>query len=304
MLQIGYNQNKREKGVAMRIGLFANPDKDPDYAVTRQTAAFIRQAGSTAIIGKNDQSESLLAAVPDATIGSYADCDCIMSLGGDGTFLSAVHLPYNNGIPIIGVNLGSVGFLPEIQPAELPRAITQLMSGQFTLEERMMLYASCNHPDGQLMETGHALNDAVVSRGGHSRIVNLELSINHDRVGRIPGDGLIVSTPTGSTAYSLSSGGPILHPELMLILITPICPHTLHNRSYLASAESRIRITVCDYPYQAVLAIDGRKEINLDSGSFVEIERSERNLKMIRLGPDHFYATLPQKIHARGRTEP
>ena len=285
----------------MRIGLYANPDKDPDYSVTSRSASLIRSMGAEAVIGPN-HSGAVLAAVPDAVSGTYASCDCIISLGGDGTFLSAVHLPVCDSIPIIGVNLGHVGFLPEIMPDDLEPCLDRLVRGLWHIEQRMMLQVACYDATGKLMEQGHALNDAVISRGGHSRIVNLELTINSEIVDRIPGDGLIVSTPTGSTAYSLSSGGPIIHPELMLMLITPICPHTLHNRSYIASDISRVIIRLCDYPYQAVLAIDGRHEVYLESDSSVVIERSERNLKMIRLGPDQFYAALPRKIHARGRT--
>jgi len=226
----------------------------------------------------------------------------LICMGGDGTFLSAVHLDGCDRTPIIGVNLGSVGFLPEILPDSLPRAIRRLICGEYHLEQRMMLEVQCFNAEQELLEEGFALNDAVISRGGKSRILTLELTINQEVVDRIPGDGLIVSTPTGSTAYSLSSGGPIIHPELALILITPICPHTLHNRSYIASDSSRVAVKICDYPYQSLLAIDGRQEIYLNNGSTVVIHRSSRSLRLIRLGNDDFYATLPQKIQARGKT--
>lgn len=285
----------------MRIGLYANPDKDPQYRVTEAAAKQICALGAEAVVGTTDGAPEM-PEIPGTTRGEYSQCDCLISLGGDGTFLSAVHLPCCSGIPIIGVNLGSVGFLPEILPDQLDQALEHLVNQPWNIEKRMMLSVSCYDKNGCLVETGNALNDAVISRGGHSRIVNLQLTIDHDTVDRIPGDGLIVSTPTGSTAYSLSSGGPIIHPELMLMLITPICPHTLHNRSYIASEKSRVTIKLCEYPYKAVLAIDGRQEVYLESGSTVVIERSERCLKIIRLGPDHFYATVPRKIHARGRT--
>ncbi|NLV48103.1 MAG: NAD(+)/NADH kinase [Clostridiaceae bacterium] len=285
----------------MRIGLYANPEKDTGFLVTRQVAETINALGSTAVIG-HDHTGLELTEIANAVRGSYESCDCIICLGGDGTFLSAAHLPGCEQIPIIGVNLGSVGFLPEIQPKDLDRALAQIVDGQWNLEQRMMLSVECYNAAGARISGGQALNDAVISRGGRSRIVNLDLMINKTWVDRIPGDGLIVSTPTGSTAYSLSSGGPIIHPELMLMLITPICPHTLHNRSYIAAEDSQVRISLCEYPYQAVLSIDGRQDVYLETGSSVVIEKSERSLKMIRLGPDHFYADLPRKIHARGRT--
>ncbi len=285
----------------MRIGLYANPDKDPGFAMTRRVAARLQELKALAVIG-SDHTGLDQAHIAGVEHAPYQTCDCIISLGGDGTFLSAAHLPQVAHIPLIGVNLGSVGFLPEIEPEHLREALAQLVAGDWTLEERMMLSIDCRDAQDQPIGGGFALNDAVVSRGGHASIVTLELTINDTTVDRIPGDGLIVSTPTGSTAYSLSSGGPIIHPELMLFLITPICPHTLHNRSYIASPDSQITIRLCAYPHQAVLSMDGRQDIPLQSGSRVIIRQAQRRLKVIRLGPDHFYASLPHKIHARGRT--
>jgi NAD+ kinase len=285
----------------MRIGLYANPDKDPGFMVTNRAADLIAELGAQCCASPQIRGSSLPIGQGIPT-GDYAGCDCLISLGGDGTFLSAVHLPGCEDIPIIGVNLGSVGFLPEILPDQLDDALRQLVAGAWRIEERMMLDVRCLDKNGQLIASGRALNDAVISRGGKSRILTLELTINQERVDRIPGDGLIVSTPTGSTAYSLSAGGPIIHPALSLLLITPLCPHTLHNRSYIAAERSTVVIELCDYPYQALLAIDGRQEVLLESGSSVVVQRSRRNLKLICLGQDQFYTTLPQKIHARGKS--
>jgi NAD+ kinase len=283
----------------MRIGLFSNPDKDLEFRFARKAAAMIVKHGSISIMDPSYQDVPL-AADSNVELAAYNTCDLLMCLGGDGTFLSAVHIPGCERIPIIGVNLGSVGFLPEILPDRLEEAIMQLLAGQYHIERRMMLAVDCYDANHNLLETGFALNDAAISRGAKSRILTLELTIDQVVVARFPGDGLIVSTPTGSTAYSLAAGGPIIHPEIELILITPLCPHTLHNRSYIAAASSRIAIKVCEYPYQALLAIDGRQEIYLNSGSTVVIRRSERALSLIRLGNDNFYAELPDKIQARG----
>jgi NAD+ kinase len=118
----------------------------------------------------------------------------------------------------------------------------------------------------------------------------------------MPGDGMILSTPTGSTAYSLSAGGPIVHPGMELMLITPVCPHTLHNRSYVATCNSEVVVEIVDYPYQALLAIDGRRDIYLNSGDRVVVRRADRSLQLVRLGPDNFFANLPGKIQQRGMT--
>ncbi len=284
----------------MRIGIYSNPDKDPDFRIARHAAKLIRRHGAVCVTAPGS-SESALITEKGIEQAEFCTCDLILGLGGDGTFLSLVHIIGCEEIPLIGVNLGSVGFLPEIMPEQLDEAICQIVSGHYHLENRMMLAVSCFDENNQLLEEGHALNDAVISRGGVSRILTLELTINQETIDHIPGDGLIISTPTGSTAYSLSAGGPIIHPELSLMLITPICPHTLHNRSYIATESSRVIVKIDDYQGQALLAIDGRQEIFLNSGSSVIIERSPRSLKMIRLGNDNFYAALPKKIQARGK---
>lgn len=285
----------------MRIGIYSNPEKDPDYRFARQTAALIQANGAVSVTDINCQNTSL-GAMAGVETAEYRTCDMIICLGGDGTFLSMIHLPGCEQIPVIGVNLGSVGFLTEIMPDNLETAVSQLVNGRYHLEQRMMLDVQCYDADHVLLEEGYALNDAVISRDGMSRILTLELTINQETIDRIPGDGLIVSTPTGSTAYSLSAGGPIIHPELNLLLINPICPHTLHNRSYIAADNSRVVVRICDYSGQALVAIDGRQEIYLSSNSTVVIQRSTRSLKVIRLGNDNFYAALPDKIQARGRT--
>jgi NAD+ kinase len=153
---------------------------------------------------------------------------------------------------------------------------------------------------GRVKSRHVALNDAVVSRGGISRILTLDLFIDGRHVETVPGDGLILSSPTGSTGYSLSSGGPILRPDLSLILVTPICPHTLHNRSYVTSGEGEAEAVVCDYPYDAVLTVDGRTETLLSPGDRVSARRAERPLRLLRLGPSDFFGSMPRKLYARG----
>ena len=285
----------------MRIGLYSNPDKDPAYRVARQAAALIRQHGAVSVTGPASR-DTALGADPLVEVAEYSGCDIIICIGGDGTFLSMVHQKGCESIPLVGVNLGSVGFLPEILPDGLEEAISRLVSGSYHIEQRMMLEVSCYNARRELLERGCALNDAVVSRGGSSRILTLDLTINKENIDLIPGDGLIISTPTGSTAYSLSAGGPIIQPELSLMLITPICPHTLHNRSYIAADTSRVLVGICDYPGKALVAIDGREDIYIESGGSVVVQKSPRALNLIRLGSDNFYAALSQKIQARGRT--
>ena len=286
----------------MRIGIYTNPSKDQGCVLSRKLATMIYRQGAIPVV-----DEACLGVVfsdiKGVDVADYATSDLLMVLGGDGTFLSAVHLPGCQDIPIIGVNLGSVGFLQEIMPETLEAAVRRLISGDYYIERRMMLAVCCYDQDGSLIERILSMNDAVISRGGKSRILTLDLMIDGVHLERIPGDGMIFATPTGSTAYSLSAGGPIVHPQLDLMLITPICPHTLHNRSYMTSSSSEVAIEIIDYPFPALLAIDGRREIYLQSGSKVVVSKANRYLQLIRLGPDHFFANLPKKIHLRGVTQ-
>lgn len=284
----------------MRIGIYSNPDKDQGFRKAAELAEIIVRRGGQPVIGP-DYRDTSLAAMTGMLIDRYETCDSIVCLGGDGTFLSAVHLPGCQHIPMIGINMGSIGFLPEISPDQIDEAATLLLRRAFRIEKRMMLDVACISADGQVLETGLALNDVVVSRGRHSRILTLDLHINDVVVEQIPGDGIIVSTPTGSTAYSLSAGGPIVHPSLALMMITPICPHTLHNRSYLADEKSEVVITVMPYPYKTLVAIDGRQEIEVPSATRIVVRRAGCDFSLIKLKEDRFFATIPHKIHARGR---
>ncbi|MDD2533756.1 MAG: NAD(+)/NADH kinase [Eubacteriales bacterium] len=284
----------------MRIGIYTNPERDQGCVVSRHLAQLILQHGAIPVVDEKCLGVSF-SDIVGVEIDNYSSSDILMTLGGDGTFLSAVHLSGCQDIPIVGVNLGSVGFLQEILPEQLENAVIRLIASDYYIERRMMLSVSCYDPTGQHIETNLSMNDAVVSRGGSSRILTLDLTIDGVVLERVPGDGMIMSTPTGSTAYALAAGGPIVHPQLEIMMITPICPHTLHNRSYLASKTSEIVVEIVDYPHQALLAIDGRRDIYLTSGSRVVVHQADRYLQLIRLGPDNFFADLPQKIHMRGK---
>lgn len=286
----------------MRIGIYTNPDRDRGCLVSRHLASVILQKGGTPIVDESclGVSFSDIAGVESA---DYSTSDILICLGGDGTFLSAVHLPGCQHIPIVGVNLGSVGFLQEILPEQIDQAVDRILKGDYEIDRRMMLTVSAFNQQGDLIETNLSMNDAVVSRGGSSRILTLDLTIDGVVLERIPGDGMILSTPTGSTAYALAAGGPIVHPQLEMMMITPICPHTLHNRSYLTASTSEVVVEIIDYPYTALLAIDGRRDIELNSGSRVVVRKADRYLQLIRLGKDNFFSDLPHKIHMRGKAK-
>ena len=203
-------------------------------------------------------------------------------------------------MPKIGVNLGSVGFLPEIEPDRIDETVDLLIAEQYTIERRMMLKVTVLNERSDIVQESHALNDAVLMRGGASRILTVELEIDNNHVEKVPGDGIIVATPTGSTAYSMAAGGPIVHPQIDLILITPICPHTLHTRTYIARPDSVVTLTLSDLADSVILSVDGRQSVQVRNGYSVSVTRSARVFPLIRFGEDEFYEILPEKIQLRG----
>lgn len=267
----------------MRVGLYANPERDRGFRYRKQLSDLFKAKGVEVVTNPGD----------------FDRADLLVSLGGDGTFLSLAHFETAYDKPCVGVNLGSVGFLTEIEPDHLAQAVEQICRGQYELDERLMLSMQVLDDQGQVLKTQEALNDVVIMRLAGGRIVTVDFSINASPVERIPGDGLIISTPTGSTAYSLAAGGPIVHPAMDVILITPICPHTLHNRSYLAPGDATIELRLSDDCSSAMVSADGKQSIKIEQGT-IKIQKSRRAFKILRLGGDRFYQVLPQKIQERG----
>lgn len=283
----------------MRFGIISNQDKDPQYAFARYAASKIKEMGSQAVID-DYYANSDLARDPNTEVATYDDCDLIFCLGGDGTFLSAVHDHFLKDVPMIGVNLGSIGFLAEIQPEEFDEYLTRILNNEYRIEKRLQLEASVIREDGSVKGTGICLNDAVVARGQNLHVFTLDLFIDKDYVERLSGDGVIISTPTGSTAYSLAAGGPIIKPDMHAVLVTPICPHTLHSRCYVVNEDSRIEIHLKNFTEPPILCFDGRNEIALDSMDRIIITKSRHPMKVVRVGHSNYYQTIRKKIRARG----
>ena len=216
-------------------------------------------------------------------------CDAIVAVGGDGTLLRANEVAVEHAIPLLGVNVGRVGFLAEVELDKLDEACKCLADNRYELDERMMLKAET---DGKTML---ALNDVVVSRGGYSRLIGINAWVDGDQIGRFIADGLIVSTPTGSTGYSLSAGGPIVCPEVACMLVTPICAHSLQHRPVVTASSQTITIQL-DGDYHAMIAADGREPIRFQSGQTLTITRSAQPARFIRLEPRSFFSTIRVKL--------
>lgn len=215
------------------------------------------------------------------------ECELAIAAGGDGTFLRASSIIYKDNIPILGINLGGLGFLTDVRKEEFKSILNKISNKNYTLQERMLL--NVKYDD----KSDNALNDVVVSMT-EGRMIHLNISINGEFVTDLAGDGLIVSTPTGSTAYSLASGGPILTPTTSGIVITPISPHTLSFRPIVIGSESTITIETGD---PSLLVCDGQRKTILKEEKHVVIEKSRHSLKLIKIKDKNFFDILRNKLH-------
>src|SRR5690606_23997081 len=224
-----------------------------------------------------------------------AEVDLAIVLGGDGSMLRAARMAAPHGVPLLGVNMGRVGFLTEVTPKDWRQRLPQVLAGDYWIEERLMLAAKAWRGD-KLLGEYTALNDVVVSRGNLARVVQLLTEIDGDELTTYVGDGLIVSTPTGSTAYALAVGGPILPPELRNILVIPIAPHLTLDRAIVLSQGAHVRVHVYT-DHQAILTVDGQFAFEMENGDEVDVKAGEEVSRFIRLGKrSYFYHLLLERL--------
>ena len=226
---------------------------------------------------------------------AYEKVDMILVLGGDGTLLATAEAASCYDVLVLGVNLGRLGFLAEVERGELKECIDKLFSGKFVVEERLMLSACVTKTNGNKTEFV-ALNDIVISKGVNATLMDFDMSICNEFVDDYKSDGIIISTPTGSTAYSLSAGGPILSPHLEAILVTPICPHKLYSRAMVVSGNDFITVkTRADEIFSATVLADGQKKADIKEGDVLTVEKSDKVTKLIRFDKG-FYSILRHKL--------
>lgn len=223
-----------------------------------------------------------------------ARSEAVAVFGGDGTFLYAARLAAGSATPILGVNLGSLGFLTEVKLEETKTALGALLEGRFELEERMLLEVEAFRA-GNRVGSYRALNDVVINKGALARIIEVEVTVDGQVVALYRSDGLILSTPTGSTAYSLSAGGPILYPTLGAFIITPICPHTLTNRPVVVPDRSDIAVQLREGA-DVMLTVDGQVGMPLVEGDQLRLRRSDSTIRMIQPQGSHFFKILREKL--------
>jgi NAD+ kinase len=294
------------------IGILYHPMKPESPALGALIGEYLRSRGRTVWTGSAWDEPEALAHV--------ADLDLIITLGGDGTMLRAARICGHYGVPILGVKLGRVGFLAEVQPEDWQGPLERLLAGDYWVEERMMLDVNVSHRDKRSQDEAQphvegpapegadwtprwlpshvytALNDVVVSRGGLARLITVDTWVDHSFMASYRADGVVVATPTGSTGYALAAGGPILPPELKNILVVPICPHMSLDRPVVLSQGSSVLLRAeADYP--AILTVDGQFEIALANEDRVEVHASQDISQFLRLQDrGYFYRTLLERL--------
>jgi len=277
------------------IGIISRPRRVDIAAIVPPLLKWLSERNIRAPYDQETAS-SLPDSVPGKTRTELAaESDLLLVLGGDGTLLSAAREAAPRSIPILPVNLGSLGFLTSFTLQELYPALEETLAGHLAASERVMLHSALIR-DGKTVDDQRVLNEVVINKSALARMIEVRLTINTDFVCRYRADGLIVATPTGSTAYSLSAGGPIVHPNVESLIITPICPHTLSDRPIVVDDKCCVELSVAGPAESVYLTLDGQKGIPMQSGDKVRIVRAEERLKLIQPKRKSYYEILRSKL--------
>ncbi|OGP78656.1 MAG: NAD(+) kinase [Deltaproteobacteria bacterium RBG_16_49_23] len=283
-----------------RIGIIAKQNKPEAVTIAGQLVEWLRPRGIQVYI-----EEGIERAIPTNLTGPFlsgvkkeeipSHVEMIIVLGGDGTLLSVARLVGSHEVPILGVNLGGLGFLTEITLEELYRVLERVIEGDFVADERVVLNAGVIR-QGKRFAEFIVLNDAVINKGALARIIDIETTINGEYLTTFKSDGLIISTPTGSTAYNLSAGGPIVYPSLHCLIITPICSHTLTNRPIMIPDDVEVRAILKSKQQEVILTLDGQQGFVLEFGDVVEVKKAAGRILLIKSPYRHYFEVLREKL--------
>lgn len=281
-----------------RVVLCPNPYRDKGLAAAKEADGILRQMGLETVFClpfKPEGGEQQYGVVCRPLQQELRGSDLIIAFGGDGTILHLARTAAMRGIPVLGVNLGSLGFMSDLELSEL-HLLQNLAKGRFRREKRMMLDVTVLR-EGRTVYASSALNDAVVSKGAMARVIRLQVMAGDDQLGVFGGDGVVVATPTGSTGYSLSAGGPIVEPTAQNFVISPICAHTVFSSSFVLSAAGTVTVSPADQGRKQVyLSVDGGRAFALKSGDKVRVCRSRYETELLRLTDKSLYEILRTKM--------
>jgi len=278
----------------MKVGLIVNHTKLPAIEFAHEVLAWLTErdadpfinAEAARLMGRDDLS---------ADDGGLRECDFLVTLGGDGTILEASRIASPSGVPILGVHMGHFGFIAEAHPNDLLPHLEDLLDGRMQVEERIMVRGRVFRSDRMVFEaTG--LNDVVITKGTQTRMLTLQTVFDGGDAATYQADGVIIATPTGSTAYSLSAGGPLVEPTVQALMVVPICPHTLSARPLVIPADETVAVTVDSGGEDVIFSADGMNRFEVESGDRVEVCRAEHTTRLISLGPSSFFRKVRKRL--------
>ena len=279
-----------------RILLVVNKEKNIEYNALDEICRVLDENGMTYSCTDNMEFQNMPYEDMAALVAEF---EMIMVLGGDGTLLGVAGVVQDIDIPLYGVNLGTVGFLTEGEMSSIAHQIHRLKSGDYDIEQRMMIRGTVIKPDAPDFSKG-ALNDVVITRAGFSRLIGLKVYVNEKLLDTYEADGVVVSTPTGSTGYNLSAGGPIVSPSASIIVITPVSPHTLTSKSIVLAGDDKIRIEIVKtrktLETEAIVSFDGGSSLPLSAGDIIEISRQQEVTELVKLSKISFYEIIREKL--------
>lgn len=269
--------------------IVTNDGKDKEYKITNHVKKLLEQAGTKCTVCEKDEKKQIVReSIPE-------NLDCAIVIGGDGSFIEAARVLEKRDIPILGINMGTLGYLTEVELNHIDEALEKVINEEYSLEKRMMLEGVFQNGESNV-----ALNDIVVSRKGALRVIHFRLFVNGELLNSYKSDGIILSTPTGSTAYNLSAGGPIVEPTASLIVITPICSHALNTSSIVLSSEDEIMIEIGEGRNGSVeevsVAFDGADMVTLFTGDRMRIHKACACTKIMKLSKVSFLEIMRRKM--------
>ncbi|MCH7495300.1 MAG: NAD(+)/NADH kinase [Candidatus Marinimicrobia bacterium] len=281
----------------MIYGIIANTGKSELFEMLPDLISWLEKHGNSVILETDiiSTAKNEMKGIESADRESIASkCDIILALGGDGTILAASRAVGSSGVPIAGINLGGLGFLAEVAVEEIYERLELIQKGEYLVEERMVLEAVVDDDK----ETHYrALNDIVIERGSSSRMMSISVRVDGSFFNDYTADGIIIATPTGSTAYSLSAGGPIIVPPLQAMVVTPISPHSLSQRAVVLKPDSSIEISFKNVPEEMLLSMDGQTSVKIRKDQSVRVVRAENNIKLIKWKDKSYFDTLRAKLN-------
>ncbi len=291
----------RKKGTVRTIGIVVRPNDRTTAERAGKLADWLTARGVSVLAhdGWTDQRAGVRIVDRPTMMRS---ADLVIVLGGDGSLLGMARLSGSRPVPVLGIHHGDFGFLTDATREDLYETVEKALAGEFAVQRRTMLAVTVRRGE-KICARSQALNDAVISRGPLSRMLTLEVTVGEEHLAEYLGDGLIIATPTGSTAYSLSAGGPVVEPTMSAMLVTPISPHTLSSRPLVLNDRSRVSIHVASRCEGAALSVDGQEAVALEPGDTVEVTKSRNHAAIATVSGEGFFSILRRKLHWGARGE-